>query len=102
MVFEAAEAGDAIAHAILERVAVLIGRLCGNIVLTMQPEKIVIVGGLTERCGWVLDTINRTMTENCWLLFKGLTTCEVVASGLGDTAGVLGAIYKVRRMIGKK
>ena len=101
MVFAAAERGDAVAVAILERVAVLLGRLCGNLVLTMQPEKIVIVGGLTERCGWVLDTINRTMRENCWLLFKGLTKCEVVASGLEDTAGVLGAIYKARRMLGK-
>lgn len=100
MVFEAAEKGDAVARAILERVAVLLGRLCANVVLTMQPEKIVIVGGLAERCDWVLDAINRTMRENCWLLFKGLTRCEVVASALGDTAGVLGAMYKVRRMIG--
>jgi glucokinase len=101
MVFDAAQRGDAVAVAILERVAVLLGRLCGNLVLTMQPEKIVIVGGLTERCGWVLDTINRTMHENCWLLFKGLTKCEVIASGLEDTAGVIGAIYKVRRMLGR-
>ena len=101
MVFDAAERGDEVARAILERVAVLIGRLCGNVVLTMQPEKIVIVGGLAERCDWVLDTINRTMREKCWLIVKGLTKCDVVASQLGDTAGVLGAIYKVRRMIGK-
>jgi len=101
MVFEAAQRGDAVAVAILERVAVLLGRLCGNLVLTMQPEKIVIVGGLTERCGWVLDTINRTMRDNCWLLFKGLTQCEVVASQLEDTAGVLGAIYKARKMLGR-
>ena len=101
MVFEAAEKGDEVACAILDRVAVLLGRLCANVVLTMQPEKIVIVGGLAERCDCVLDTINRTMRENCWLLFKGLTTCEVVASELSDTAGVLGAIYKVRRKIGK-
>jgi predicted NBD/HSP70 family sugar kinase len=101
MVFDAAEKGDEVARAILERVGVLIGRLCANVVLTVQPEKIVIVGGLTERCDWVLGTINRTMRDKCWLLFKGLTRCEVVASGLGDTAGVLGAVYKVRRMIGK-
>jgi glucokinase len=100
MVFEAAQRGDAVAIAILERVAVLLGRLCGNLVLTMQPEKIVIVGGLTDRCGWVLDTINRTMHDNCWLLFKGLTKCEVVASELGDQAGVLGAIRKVQLKTG--
>ncbi len=101
MVFEAAEKGDEVARAILDRVAVLLGRLCANVVLTVQPEKIVIVGGLAERCDWVLETINQTMRENCWLLFKGLTTCEVVASELSDTAGVLGAIYKARKAVGE-
>ena len=101
MVFDAAARGDEVARAILNRVAVLLGRLCANVVLTVQPRKIVIVGGLADRCDWVLATINRTMRDKCWLLFKGLTQCEVVASTLGDTAGVLGAICKARRMIGK-
>lgn len=101
MVFEAAEKGDEVAIAILKRVADLLGRLCSNVVLTMQPEKIVIVGGLAERCDWVLDTINQTMTDNCWLLFKKLTRCEVVASELGDTVGALGAIYKARKTVEK-
>jgi len=101
MVFEAAERGDEVAKAILERVAILLGRLCANVVLTVQPQKIVVVGGLAERCDLVLATINKTMCDNCWLLFKGLTKCEVVASELGDTGSVLGAIYKVRRMIGE-
>jgi len=99
MVFEAAEGGDEVAIAILKRVADLLGRLCSNLVLTLQPEKIVIVGGLAERCDWVLGAINQTMNDNCWLLFKKLTECEVVASELGDTVGALGAIYKVRRKI---
>ena len=101
MVFEAAAKHDAVAISILDRVAVLLGRLCANIVLTLQPQKIVIVGGLTDRCAPVLATINRTMRESCWLLFKGLTTCEVVASELGDKAGVLGAIRKVQLTLEK-
>jgi glucokinase len=100
MVFDAAALGDAVATTILERVAVLLGRLCANAVLTFQPEKIVIVGGLAKRSQRILETINKTMRENCWLLFKGLTECEVVCSDLGDTAGVLGAIRKARRMLG--
>jgi glucokinase len=99
MVFDAADQGDAVSVAILERVAVLLGRLCANTVLTFQPEKIVIVGGLAKRSPRLLETINRTMRENCWLLLKGLTRCEVVASELGDTAGVLGAIRKVQEKI---
>jgi predicted NBD/HSP70 family sugar kinase len=101
MVFDAADQGDAIATAILERVAVLLGRLCANTVLTFQPKKIVIVGGLAKRSRRILETINKTMKENCWLIFKGLTDCEVVCSELEDTAGVLGAIYRVRREMGK-
>lgn len=96
MVFQAAEQGDLVAKAILERVAVLLGRLCSNAVLTFQPEKIVFVGGLSRYSNLVLDTINKTMNESCWLLFKGLTRCEVICSELGDNAGVLGAIRKVQ------
>jgi glucokinase len=96
MVFKAAGQGDAVANAILERVAVLLGRLCSNAVLTFQPEKIVIVGGLARYSKLVLDTINKTMNESCWLLFKGLTRCEVICSELGDSAGVLGAVRKVQ------
>ena len=99
MVFEAAEKGDEIAMSILQRIAILLGRLCANVVLTMQPEKIVIVGGLAERSNFVLETINKTMKDNCWLIFKGLTECQVIASSLGDNAGVLGAIRKVQRYI---
>ena len=101
MVFQAAERGDAVAMDLLKRVSVLLGRLCANVVLTVQPEKIVIVGGMTERCDWVLEKINQTMHDNCWLLFKELTQCEVIASRLGDTVGVIGAICKVRGTFGK-
>ncbi len=100
MVFDAADRGDAVAAAILERVAVLLGRLCSNAVLSFQPEKIVIAGGLTGRSRRMLETINRTMRESCWLIFKGLTECEVVCSELEDRAGVLGAIRKVHKMLG--
>ncbi|MBT3296548.1 MAG: ROK family protein [Verrucomicrobia bacterium] len=96
MVFDAADRGDAVAQAILDRIAVLLGRLCANVVLTMQPEKIVFVGGLAKRSPRLLAKINATMNEGCWLLQKGLTGCEVVCSELGDRAGVLGAIRRVQ------
>jgi len=101
MVFDAADQGDAVAMAIVERVAVLLGRLCSNAVLTFQPKKIVIVGGLAKRSNLILETINKTMKESCWLIFKGLTDCEVICSELGDSAGVLGAIRKVQKVLEK-
>jgi glucokinase len=100
MVFEAAEQGDPVALRVLERVGVLLGRLASNLVYTIQPEKIVIVGGLTERAHWVLETMNKTMREHCWLIFKGFTRCVIVSSTLGDTAGVLGSIRMVQLKAG--
>jgi predicted NBD/HSP70 family sugar kinase len=99
MVEDAANAGDAVAIEILNRVAVLLGRLCSNAVLTFQPKKIVIVGGLAKCSPNLLETVNETMRESCWLLFKGLTECEVICSELGDSAGVLGGIRKVMNVI---
>lgn len=100
MVFEAAERGDATAIAVLERVGELLGRLASNLVLTIQPERIVIVGGLADRSHWVLETINRVLHERCWLIFKGFTRCEVVSSELGNTAGVIGAIRMAQTKAG--
>lgn len=96
LVFEAAGRGDRVALQILERVGVLLGRLCANLVYTIQPEKMVIVGGLAEQAQWVLETMNKTMRDHCWLIFKGFTRCEIVSSTLGDTAGVLGSIRMVQ------
>ena len=96
MVFEAAEENDPVALGILERVAVLLGRLASNLVYTIQPEKIVIVGGLAERAEWILDTMRNTMQSQCWLIFRGFTHCDILPSTLGDTAGVLGAIRMVQ------
>ena len=102
MVFDAADEGDAVASEILDRVAVLLGRLCSNAVLTFQPKKIVIVGGLATRSPRLLEAVNRTMRQSCWLIFKGLTDCQVVCSELGDRAGVLGAIRKVQKVLTAK
>ena len=96
MVFEAAAQDDAVALGILERVGVLLGRLASNLVYTMQPEQIVIVGGLSESAHWILNTMKRIMRDQCWLIFKGFTRCEIVPSSLNDTAGVLGAIRMVQ------
>lgn len=53
---------------------------------------------MAKRSPKLLETINRTMKESCWLIFKGLTDCEVVCSKLGDKAGVLDAIRKVHKV----
>ena len=92
ILFEAARKEDPIALSLIDRLAVLFGRLCVNLVYTLQPEKIIFVGGLADQFDMIYDTMYKTMTENCWFIFKKLTQCDIVVSKLRDTAGVLGAI----------
>lgn len=87
---------------LLDRVGVLFGRLCANLVYTLQPEKIVFVGGLSDQFDMIFDTMNKTMRENCWFLMRQLTQCSIIASELKDTAGVLGAIRAAQLSYSKK
>ena len=95
MVFEAAEEGDRAAQSQIERICELFGRMCTNLVYMDQPKKIVIVGGLSEQVS-IPDKIQKIINEQCWLINKGLTECEIVFSQLQDTAGVLGAAYMAK------
>ena len=90
--FEAADRGDATARRLLDRVGVLFGRLCANLVYTLQPQKIVFSGGLSDRLDAIIDVTDETMRSSCWMLSSGVAECEIVASDLGDSAGVAGAI----------
>lgn len=95
MVFEAADSGDAEALRIINRMTELFGRMCVNLVYADQPEKIVVVGGLSERSK-VLTDIQTILDEQCWLIKKGLASCKIEFSELQDKAGVIGAAYMVK------
>ena len=45
------------------------------------------------------DATGAVQHEGCWFLQKGLTRCAVIASALGDQAGVLGAIRTVKTRV---
>jgi len=72
--------------------------LSARSIVTVVSEK---GGGLAQRPPKLLEMINKTMKESCWLIFKGLTECEVISSELGNSAGVLGAIRKVHKVLEK-
>ncbi|MBT3275928.1 MAG: ROK family protein [Spirochaetales bacterium] len=95
-VFDAADAGDAGARQILNRVGELFGRMYASLVYFCQPEKIVVTGGLTARFSSINAAVRIAMRKNCWLLAGGFTSCEPVMSTLGDTAGVIGSAAQAR------
>jgi N-acetylmannosamine-6-phosphate 2-epimerase / N-acetylmannosamine kinase len=83
-VFAAAEAGDARAAEILSTSAVRVGRLCENLQLSFDPDRIVIGGGVGLGPGY-LDRVARSLAH-----LDDLRRPQLVPAQLGRDAGIIG------------
>lgn len=93
-----ARQGDVTAKGLLEEVGVVIGQALSVLVSTFNPEVIVIEGGVSHIWDLLKDPAGRAMVE--WSQPLSVKEVEVVASQLGEVAGVLGAAAAVRGLNG--
>lgn len=84
VVFAAAEAGDARAGAILDASAARVGRLCQNLQLSFDPDRIVIGGGVGLGPGY-LDRVAGSLAH-----LDDMRRPQIVPAGLGRDAGIIG------------
>ncbi|MBP9854868.1 MAG: ROK family protein [Candidatus Omnitrophica bacterium] len=80
-------------------------RTLGNACISMQhilnPEMIVLGGGLMEACGtYILPRIRRQSNTNPFL--AGIDHCQIVLSQLGDDAVILGAVALLKKDLKSK
>ena len=89
IVAEAAKAGDAVARRIYTKMGEYIGIGLASVVNLLNPEKIIIGGGVAG-AGDILFTPLKETLKNRAMKIAG-DTVEVVPAQLGNTAGVIGA-----------
>lgn len=89
IVAEAAKAGDAVAKRIFTRMGEYIGIGMASVVNLLNPEKIIIGGGVADAGDILLNPLKETI-KNRAMKIAG-ETVEVVPAQLGNTAGVIGA-----------
>ncbi len=80
--------GDRRAQQILERAGYYLGLALANLVSTLNPEMIVLGGGVTEAGDLVLKTARETMMR--WAQPIAVRQVRLVRSQLGDAASLLG------------
>ncbi len=87
MIFEAGQHGDELALEIFRRMGVYLGIGLGNLINILNPEIIVIGGGVVN--GWTLfeKHMNRQVEERAFPLVR----VKIVRAKCGDDAGLLGA-----------
>ena len=86
---KAARAGDTVAHQVWEEVGFDIGITLCDIVWLLNPDRIVIGGGVGQAGEYVFGPIRRVIEERTMKIFhEGLT---IVPAKLGNDAGMIGS-----------
>ena len=88
VVTEAALQGDQIAIDIYRKAGYYLGIAVSNMIMALEPERIIITGGVAAAGNLLLDPIRKTVQERVHVTpIDGIT---IVMGELGDNAGVIG------------
>ena len=88
-IFQAVEAGDALASRIADETAHYLGAFCVSLCRVLDPQRIVFGGGLAEAGLTLLERIRAAFDTLDWRLVPAKV--QLVSAELGTRAGVIGA-----------
>lgn len=92
MIFNAGKAGDAFADGIAEKMAFYLGRGMAAVCAVVNPEKILIGGGVSAAGEYLRAKTEKHFREQA---FEGFRNTPVVLAELGNQAGIAGAAYMI-------
>ncbi|MDP2942373.1 MAG: ROK family transcriptional regulator [Candidatus Omnitrophota bacterium] len=96
-VIEASKAGDKLANELLETAGRQLGRKISFLVNLLNPEVVVIGGGIEQAGAVFMDSIKRTI--HCWSREENIRNLRIVPSRLGGNAVAMGAVCLVLQRI---
>ncbi len=93
-VYEAIVAGDLYARDVMRETARLLGTGLANLINILNPEMIVISGGVTRAGDHIFEPLRAEVRRRAFR--QAADACRIVASELGEQAGVVGAAATFR------
>ena len=88
-IFDEAKAGDEVAKELVDELGEILGSALSNLAAVVNPEVIVIGGGVSKAGAILIDTIEEHFKENCFFALKE-TRFELAT--LGNDAGIYGCM----------
>ena len=98
-VFDAARNGDAFAQSILDRVASYLGLAIANFSNALNPEKVVIGGGVSKAGDVLLQPVQKYFEK--YAFPRVAKSTKLAIATLGNDAGVIGGAWLVKTKIAK-
>lgn len=86
-IFDEAKAGDEVAKELVDELGEILGSTLSNLAAVVNPEVIVVGGGVSKAGAILIDTIEEHFKENCFFALKD-TRFELAT--LGNDAGIYG------------
>jgi glucokinase len=96
-IFDAARNNDAIAQKVLGEVSFHLGFALANIANTLNPESIVLGGGVSKAGDILLDPVNKNFAKFAFSAVRESTKLSLAT--LGNDAGVLGAAWLIKNKL---
>ncbi len=88
-VFDAAKAGDTLANRLVNETAMYLGIACVNLSRLLDPQMIVLAGGMVQAGEFLIDRVREAFTSRSWAIMKDHV--RIVGAALGNDAGIIGA-----------
>ncbi|MGC8846538.1 MAG: ROK family protein, partial [Candidatus Hydrogenedens sp.] len=88
MIFQAVEKGDALAREVFHETAVWLGLGIASIVNMLNPERVILCGGMISAGNVLFNPVRETVMKNAFEV--PAKRCEIVPAGLGEDSGVIG------------
>ncbi|OZU89970.1 glucokinase [Virgibacillus indicus] len=96
-VFEFAEAGDPASKAIVKNTADIIGLFIANMGVVVNPEKVLIGGGVSKAGDQLLSQIQSAFEK--YALPRVSEVCQLEIAELGNDAGIIGGAFLVKQRL---
>ena len=97
LIFEAAREGDEIAREIYEQAGFLIGVGVANVVIAVNPRRVIIGGGVAQAGELLFAPLRRAVRSRLGMM--DADQVEIVPAELGTQAGLMGAAAWARQSI---
>ena len=88
MIYNAAVGGDAFARQVFHETAVWLGLGAASMVNALNPERIILCGGMSNAGELLFATVRETVMLNAFEV--PAKRCEILPAGLGEDSGVIG------------